>query len=681
MSVDTFLQQRGLLAVKDVARIVARDVRGRAGYAYPVLNIRGDAYPELRWKAADGETPKYLWLWNKPERAKYYFLPEFLSSIAANHNTAFLAGGEPDVWAYNAAGITNAFCWLNGEGAPPDTLANDLAHMGVCLLYYVPDRDHAGMVAAHKVARLLEGSGIELVLYRLPGDVGSKYDINEFWLDSGQSADAFKREIHLLPALDVVDAYLYSQQTGPKKQQAQQHVDATIEDWRNEWQRAAMDAMGVPAISDGGRARWHCPLPHHEDRNPSFRFSDDQKPGHLWPMCSCGIQDNKNAWDMVAEALNLESWAAFKMAKAAQLGYLPKTPAATAKTLAPVNSPQIPDEQAPLWVDSHDVFMLLRRELTGDYVPNIQPVVNPLSVLHQFGGFARFMRRGKLTAVTGVSGGGKTLLLMTMMIKLMQHGYDVIWWGPEWDPYEYAEQDLQRLDGLSMDTLDEWRLWQYYERMGMDVVKKMSGQYGLSKPGDAALARSVSKVDEMLAWPGRMYFLPSMEMPLGDVCELAKQITAIKRKEGRDVAAFAFDYVQLARLGGSRDWSWAERVVSEVKAMCSPGAANLCGFVSSQARKKDSEAARDGETLTHGSAQGLSDAQFNLYLAVTPEFTADGSNGDTATLSLVKNSRGRRGKVRVYVDYQHLAVIDKAVTTRALNTAHLSADNDAGGAS
>jgi hypothetical protein len=661
------LADRGIAHAAELARWEPFTVKGRAGWAYPVLNSNSQPYPERRWKSADGSAPKYLWLWEKPSKAKYYFLPGFFSAIEQNNGNCWLSGGEPDVLAFSEAGIQNAFCWLDGEGSPPASLADDLARMGVTLLMYPADRDLAGAQSAYKVSVLLDNSPVMYIPFALPAPMGSKYDINNLWLDKGQDAIAFKQALDSLNALDLVTMSLYAKQTGMAKQNAETTVTNQIEAWRQDWQNDIIRAMGTPAVIENRRERWHCPLPGHDDRHPSFRFSDDQKPGFVWPVCSCGIQERSDPWGEVAAALNVDSWSDYKALKAAEAGYIPPAKARTSLPLATTGSEQIPSKtEKPLWIDMHDEYRKLKRELMGEIQPDIQPFVFPLSILHHLGGFARFSRRKKVTLITGVSGGGKTLLLKTMMLGLMRLGYDVIWWGPEWTPSEYAEQDLQRVDGMSMEILDEWRIWKYYESQGLDVVRKMSAQFGLARPGKVLIDKSGAKMDELINIPGHMYVIPDFEMPLADVCNLAKGIATLKRREGRDVLAFAFDYVQLAQAKGQQDWKWAEQVVGEIKAHVG-GGGNMHCFVSAQVRKADSEKVRSGETLTQGSAQGLSDAQANLYLTLTPEVEEDGKFKSTGWLKVVKNSSGRTGKVRVYTDWQHLSVLDREVKAQTIN--------------
>jgi hypothetical protein len=648
---DALLQARGIFEIAQAAQWEPFTAKDALGWAYPVYNANAQPYAERRWKACNGTKPKYRWLWSKPDKVKYYFLPGAFAEIVNTGGVCWLAGGEPDVLVFNAAGHKNAICWVDGEGAPPATLAEDLAHMGVTVLMYAPDRDHQGMVAAHKVRQLLDGTQITLVLFELPGEMGSKYDVGDLWVASDCDTKTFYNTLIDLPALDAVEAFLHAKQK-PSAKPAGDNVKEEIKTWRKNWTTEVIKALGSPAIVDNKNERWHCPFPGHEDRDPSFRISTDKNPEFPWPMCTCRIQEHRDAWEQLAAVLNVDDWDTFKAIKAAEAGYTRQPRHTTPLSRAPEGTAQVP---AHKWVEMDSMFTQLQRELRGDYTPEIYPMIFPLKSLHRFGGFARFTRRQKLTAISGVSGGGKTLLLNTMMINLLKMGHDVIWWGPEWDPYEYAEQHLQRADCITMDQLDEWRLWKHYESRG--IAEKMSAEFGLKKPAQALITKSIDKLDELLQWPGKMYFLdPYFAMSHDDVLDTARELTALKRGEGRDVAAFALDYVQLAQRKGKKDWTWAEDVVGDVKTMC--GQARLHGFVSTQVRKGDSEKVRKGEVLKEGAAQGLSDQKFNLYLTLTPDVDEDGGFGDVARLGIVKNSRGRRGSIRVPVDYEHLTVID-----------------------
>lgn len=653
---DQLLKQRGLLDVATAQGWTPLEAAGTLGWAYPVYNAKAVAYKERRWKSCNGSNPRYRWIWSKPDNAKYYFVPGAFAEIINTSGNCWLAGGEPDVLAFYAAGIKNAICWLDGEGSPPDTLADDLSHMGVTVLLYAPDRDHQGMVAAHKVRELLDGTGIILLLFELPGDLDSKFDIGDLWIASNFKPKMFKDTLDGLPALDAIDAFLHAKQKSGGTP-ATVRVESSLKTWRNDWSKLVIAALGSPAVIEAGNERWHCPFPGHEDKSPSFRISTDKNPSFPWPMCSCGIHEHKDAWDQLAAVLNVDSWDDYKALQAANEGYTRAPCGTNDLSRAPEGSAQIPD--TPKWIEMGDMFTNLQNELKRRYTPEIYPFVAPLKSLHKFGGFARFSRRGKLTCISGVSGGAKTLLLKTMMITLLKDGHDVIWWGPEWSPYEYAEQHLQRAGGLTMDQLDEWRLWEYYEKQGN--VKEMSAKYGLTKPSQAAIDNSIEKLDEIRDWPGKMYIVdPRFSMTHKQVLETAFELTMLKTEEGRDMTAFVLDYTQLAQKKGKQDWTWAESVVNDVKVMC--GQALLHGYISTQVRKGDSEKVRKGEKLKEGAAQGLSDQQFNLYLTFTPDVDEAGNFGEVGTMAVVKNSRGRKGSIRNYIDFQHLTVVDREVT-------------------
>jgi hypothetical protein len=242
----TTLAQRGIEAIATTAGWEAHTVKGASGWAYPVHNAAGQAYRERRWKAANGSKPKFRWLPNKPDRAKYYFLPGALSEITRQNGQLWLSGGETNTLVFNAAGIKHNLFWFDGETSVPDTLADDLSHMGVLLLHYAPDRDRAGMISAHKV-----------VLYELPGEMGSGYDCGDLWRDCEFKPDVFAAKLATLPALDAVDAYLH---TLPAVRGKAPDVDGKVKDWRGDWHKSVMAAMGTPVVTEGTTDRWSLAL-------------------------------------------------------------------------------------------------------------------------------------------------------------------------------------------------------------------------------------------------------------------------------------------------------------------------------------------------------------------------------------------------------------------------------------
>lgn len=663
----TSLADRGIADVAALAGWEAYEHKGRAGWRYPVFWSSGQRFGVHRWKAADGESPKYLWLPSKPDQARYYLLPGTLEEINQRAGVAFLAGGEPDVLAYHAAGVRNTFCWLDGEGSPPQTLASDLRLMGIDVLYYAPDRDYAGMISAHKILGLLEGSEINVVLWELPGEVGSRNDINTLWLDSECDPKQFAGALFGMPDLDPIVCHLYAQQRSADKQQARDIVDRQWEMWRNDWVKLVIDALGPHDLMEGTTKRWRCPMPGHEDRHPSFTVTERQMRGFPWPMCTCGIQDYKDAWEQIAGALNVQSWQDFKRERAIEVGY--QAPSARRQLDQAPNAEPEPEEEKPLWVGMHQAYDALAAELRGERKPEVIPVKFPMTVLHRFGGFAKWAWPCLLVAITGISGGGKTLLARILVVLAGRAGHDAIWWGPEWTPDQYAIQDLQRAEAMSMEQIAEFRVFNGLKAKHPDWEdSRISATYDAAIPNQIAIDRALVAL-EQLKQGGEMVVIPWWK-EIDDVLAIAGAVVDTRRKAGRTVTWFVWDYAQLAIMHGKHDWTWSEQVIAKIKAFCAEK--QLVGIVNSQSRKGDADSVRAGNAhLSAGSAQGLSDAQFNLYLTLTPDVGEDGEFLDTAWIAVNKNSMGRKGKVHVPIDYAHLTVLDEVARPKKVNLSRL----------
>lgn len=662
IDIDGILAQRGILAVAERAGwrpcTLTIDGKARTGWQYPIFNQAGKPYPKIRWKSADGQRPKYWWPQGKPDKAKYYFLPGLLSAIQRNNGQVYLASGEPDVLAYHAAGIDNVFCWLAAETSVPESLITDLTqHMRVRSVVYAPDRDDAGMRSAAKVAKLLSDAEIAYHITQLPADLGSKFDINALWLQVGQDRDAFFTALWETE-VDPAELALYQTAQGTTPAQATRQVQLALNGWRDDWYAYIMAALGSPHKTVTGVGYWHCPLPgrhDHGDRDPSFRFSRDKNPDHPWPVCSCGIQHEPDPWSMVADALNLDSWAQFKARKAAEAGYTPKRKAVPNR---PTPGAEQIERPKPLYTTSKAAYAQLKAELRGEASPDAVPVEFPFRVLHRFGGFAQYMWPGKLVGIGGISGGGKTILMRCACAALEAQGYDAIWWGPEFDPAEYAVQDLQRVGGFTFKQLNQLRI--VNGLMGAGLTREdAQARTGIAVPTDAAIQQNLRLLDTLEATPGQTYFITDMGLTVLDVMRTVHDIASTARAEGRRPVAFFFDYVQLANQRGARDWTWGERVVGTIKAGVAPSAANLTGFISIQSRKDDAERVReDGKALTMAAAQGLDEKFFNLYLTFAPKYV-NGQRVEVATVRVEKNSMGTTGEVEVPTNFARLAVLDQ----------------------
>jgi hypothetical protein len=654
IDIDGTLAQRGILDVATKAGWQAcngpKPGGSARGWSYPVYDFDSQPYDRPRWKAANGSDPRYYWPKGQPKRSKYYFLPGLRTAIQSDGGTVYIAAGEPDVLTYHAAGIENTFCWLAAEISIPDTLISDLRKLEVKTVIYAPDRDDAGMRAAAKLYKMLEGAGFTYHLAELPAPMGSKFDVNDLWQQV--NFDKSKFFVSLWQKhVDTTDLALYAD--APRKV----NVSAEKDKWYLDWLAEIEKALPAPDARVGRLDYWRCPISgrHHKgDANPSFRISRDQKPDLPWPVCSCDIQNAPDPWSLLADALGAPSWGDYQQARAwSDLGI--RAGADGKPELRPGS------EHKPPIVSINEAYSELLDIIDGG-APDSVPIRFPYEVLHRFEGYAQWMWTGKAVAVGGISGGGKTLLLRVLFIAMLNAGYDMIWWGPEFSPQEYAIQDLIRAGGLTfsqINTLYVVRALQHKHGISQTEAVKRSG---LSMPGAAALEESKRKINEMRARRGELFIINDLKRDVKDVMTMASAWADARRKEGREVGGIGWDYLQLTNMAGKRDWSWGNRAANIIKTACAPSEGNMVAFIGTQTRKDDAAKVREGEKLLKvGDAQGLDESIFNLYLTLTPAYL-NGNKQDWAIISVEKNSIGGLGRVAVPANWSRLIIADKEHT-------------------
>src|SRR5258708_831101 len=203
---DKKLQARG---IHHVAQDHGWEIDG-SGWSYLLYTTDGKPYiakdgrQVRRWKNQESSSePKYRWSeTGYSDRPTYYMLPGTLSAIEMAYGLVYLASGEPDVLAYHAAGIGNVLSWF-GEQSKPKNLADDLRSFGVTVVECYPDLDKAGNGWARFIVTQLDGSGIEVRVYKLPPELGDKGDISKLWRPCEFNADRFSERVIALPRLDI----------------------------------------------------------------------------------------------------------------------------------------------------------------------------------------------------------------------------------------------------------------------------------------------------------------------------------------------------------------------------------------------------------------------------------------------------------------------------------------------
>ena len=622
---------------------------------FVTVNTEGEK--AFRVKFVDGKEPKIKWA-GKTEQAnfKYYSAGKLTKAIADASGTLYWLSGEPDIWTlYEACNVDwSTACF--GEKSIPETVVEDLTAMGVTQVVMYPDLDKTGMEAAAKLYRLLKDSEIALVIRRIPGDMDSKRDLNQLWQDVSFNAHAFNEALKKCTRLTETDLAQYLPEEKPVTSQPKQtSLDLDFAAMFDEWIEDVIRSLGQCDVREGRVQRWHCPLPNHDDKHPSFRIGDGSKVKN--PICTCGVQSlgTEEGWNAVARAKGMPTWDDYKKHRIADAGHVKiakaNPPQAPATNGAAPKVDHTPDE--PLYLDSHSIYKQILDHLEGENIPDIEFIECPMECLHEFGGFAEIMFPVKLVYIAGISGGGKTSFAETMAEKMQRQGYDFVWYGPEWTPYEMGLRSLQRAQGADMIHMAKNFQYQVQGKRGVPAEQRK----GIPLNNEQVVI-SNRKILDMAGWHGRGYFLTpkANKLSLSDMLNTVRAIVTAKRSEGRKVVAFYFDYLQRANKGGRNQAFWSEEVIGEIKSLCEE--LQLIGFVMVQPKKSDSQDARDGDTLSEASGQGLSDQQCNLYLTLTPRFDGDHKT-DYSTLKVVKNSMGQTGEIVIRNDWQHLLVIDK----------------------
>lgn len=663
-NLNDILAGRGIAEPCNAAGWVSHPYKGFDGWRYPIYNAAGQHYTTdsgvvWRWKNAEqqpvethprrADWRKYAWLPSKPEKAKYYLLPDTLQAIKDKRGVVYLASGEPDVMAYRAAGIRNVISWFDGEKSIPDTLLDDLHLMGATVVNVYPDRDKTGMEAAAALWALFKDQErMRLFTYALPGVVGSKHDINWLWQQHGFNSIAFTEALYDAPPVDSDTLLLYAQDDAPR-----QHVSAVGDTRFDGFPQGFVDAMIRHVESRDGFKHWTsdgwgnfcCDLPNHQDSAASAGFNKETM------AFKCFVCGTMNARDYGAAVdIHLRDYYPTRDVEPLNIVTLSAVPGH--ETSSP--KPQ-PSDDTPLWDDSSDAGLEVIAELRGEKIPDVRPVEFPLKALHRFGGFAKMAWPGKLIYVTGVSGGGKTSFGETISEVFQQDGQDSIWYNPEWTGREMRIRALQRAGGINMTRYAEM------------LVNNIDAQDGKTLRRGLALDRgeidaNVKLMQGILNWPGSVYTLKSDKRlsTMKAILETAEQIVNLKRAAGRTVTSFFFDYIQRAPKADVRGWDSQEWVVSQIKEFCER--CGLLGWVFLQPTKGASKSTRDGAALTEASGQGLSDQQANLYITMTPAFSGDGDKYPYTRLNIVKNSMGQSGKIYLKWSYQHLAVVDEEIS-------------------
>jgi KaiC/GvpD/RAD55 family RecA-like ATPase len=262
---------------------------------------------------------------------------------------------------------------------------------------------------------------------------------------------------------------------------------------------------------------------------------------------------------------------------------------------------------------------LQRRIDDDDYIPPFPPIEFPLKCLQHLGGQARVTKPGKIVSVVGASGSGKTSILETMADAYVENGHPVAIWSAEWEPDEMVERAVQRYGGPDMDALylheiAKWKASQGREYDHHDLLT-------VEQRTKAALA-----MRHVRAWETQVHYI---ENSLMTIAELGDVVAHWKTALDPAPVVLIIDYAQLIKANEDEaDDSTMYNMIQRFKSLCVYY--GLVGIIATQTRKADAE-------------QNINEGEFL----------------GTTVLNVTKNSRGKRGHVRVESDPEHLRILDR----------------------
>lgn len=288
------------------------------------------------------------------------------------------------------------------------------------------------------------------------------------------------------------------------------------------------------------------------------------------------------------------------------------------------------------------------RILDFDTPREAPPVVFPFKVLHKFGGMARVGRRGRLIGIVGVSGGGKTSLLESMVDGYLKMNTPVLIWSPEWTPDEFVERAVQRYGGARMEDmyLHEVHIWETQNGIKSGVGVPMT-----KDKQDA----SIQAIRALRQWETQVGYINEPFMNLEQFqARIQHTLWSLTFKPG----VIVFDYVQLLDALGDTPDMTMYKLLMRLKAVCN--ANNMQGILASQVTKDNARGQANGKMLDSLAAQYVRDDAFNLFVTINPDRNKE--TGDflpSAVLNVAKNSFGKRGRVRVPTCWERLSFEDR----------------------
>lgn len=310
----------------------------------------------------------------------------------------------------------------------------------------------------------------------------------------------------------------------------------------------------------------------------------------------------------------------------------------------PVNGASSPS--IPVVKRSERLTNYVNRLTDFDTPRTVVPVPFPLRALHKFSGMARVIKPGKVIGIVGVSGGGKTSLLETMVDSWLGLHVPCIVWSPEWSPDEFIERAVQRYGGPRTDELYLHEIFIYEQQHGI------TNGAGVEMTPDqlAAASKAIGTLRQFKQEVGYL------DCPFMNAAQLQLSIDATLKTIDFKPRVLIIDYVQLLHAMETDSNLTMYNLLMRLKAIC--GAYGLVGVLATQVTKDSTRGQQNGAVLDSLAARYVNDDAFNLFVTINPDRNEDGTFQQSAVLNVAKNSVGKKGRVRVAVNWERLAFSD-----------------------
>lgn len=311
---------------------------------------------------------------------------------------------------------------------------------------------------------------------------------------------------------------------------------------------------------------------------------------------------------------------------------------------SPVANDQRGQAGIPVVKRSERLTNYVNRLTDFDTPRSVIPVPFPLKALHKFNGMARVIKPGKVCGIVGVSGGGKTSLLETMVDGWLAMHVPCLVWSPEWDADEFIERAVQRYGGPRTDEL------YMHEIFVSETQRGIKNGVGVELPTEK-LESAYKALGMLRQFKDEVGYL---NFPFLTAGHLQAEIDATLKSLDFKPRVLIIDYVQLLYAMETDGNLTMYNLLMRLKAIC--GAYGLVGVLATQVTKDSARNQQGGAVLDSLAARYVNDDAFNLFITINPDREEEtGSFMPSAVLNVAKNSVGMKGKVRVAVNWERLA--------------------------